>query len=334
MVIQKDMASVYGLEALLASLGNNISVEVTDRKNDIEEVKGLIDNSNSGADTKIQDLSDKVDANKAITDQTKVDTDKAITDLTTVVTDNKKVSDDGISDLNDKVTLNKSDADGKIDKLQTSLDNMASNLDTDSLDSLTEIVDAFQAGDATLTQAIKDLADARTKIVDDLVAAQEQLDIDIKNSIKENKDTIEANNTTINDLIDAKTKEVTDLANTKLAIANNLSDLENIETARTNINVHSKEETYDLVKTNMATPVTEKLTVTGDDIVLTNAPYNGVILNFSIVRAYDAIGLVHDIPVMADADDPTKYKLLPNYDGQFDGKDVFIQYMTTPIVGA
>lgn len=72
----------------------------------------------------------------------------------------------------------------------------------------------------------------------------------------------------------------------------------------------------------------ESVTVAGDTIVLTNAPINGVVFNFSSVRNIDGGGLAYDIPVVIDGSDLTgkTFTLQPDTASQFDALTVAVQY--------
>ena len=118
----------------------------------------------------------------------------------------------------------------------------------------------------------------------------------------------------------------------KLAIASNLSDVENVATARTNLDVYSKSEASALATSGGAVFITEAKTVTADKIVLTNAPKNGVIFNFATVRHVDSNFVSYDIPVTVTATAGGKEFLLsPNTSGQFDSKLVQVQYAYTAV---
>ena len=72
----------------------------------------------------------------------------------------------------------------------------------------------------------------------------------------------------------------------------------------------------------------QSLVVTSDKIVLANKPKDGLILNFGTVRHVDANGVAYDIPVMVDGTDASgkTYTLLPDSVGQFNTKNVQVQY--------
>ena len=115
-------------------------------------------------------------------------------------------------------------------------------------------------------------------------------------------------------------------------INSNLSDVENVATARTNLDVYSKSEASALISGGGSAFITEAKTVTADKVVLTNAPKNGVIFNFATVRHVDANFVSYDIPVTVTATAGGKEFLLsPNTSGQFDGKLVQVLYAYTAV---
>ncbi len=111
-----------------------------------------------------------------------------------------------------------------------------------------------------------------------------------------------------------------------LEISNNLSDVADVPTARTNLDVYSKEETDDAIGSGGANFITETVTVSSDTITLANAPKNGVISNFTCVRNIDENGVASDIPTTASDDDELVFNIHPDSAGQFDDKDVMVQY--------
>ena len=118
----------------------------------------------------------------------------------------------------------------------------------------------------------------------------------------------------------------------KLAIASNLSDLADVATARTNLDVYSKAESDEAVRLGGAIFVTETVSVTADKITLTNSPKNGIVFNFATVRHIDANFVSYDIPVTVTATAGGKEFLLSaDASGQFDGKSVIVQYAYIPV---
>ena len=115
-----------------------------------------------------------------------------------------------------------------------------------------------------------------------------------------------------------------------LAKSANLSDVANVATARTNLSVYSKSETDVAIRTGGAVFITEVLSVTADKIVTTYVPKNGMVFNFATVRHTDESFVSYDIPVITTGgSDGKEFQLYPNSTGQFDGKDVIIQYAYT-----
>lgn len=126
------------------------------------------------------------------------------------------------------------------------------------------------------------------------------------------------------------TNRQNDTANS-LRKANNLSDLSNTATARTNLDVYSKAEVDATVSSGGAIFITENITVASDTITLSHEPKNGVIFNFATVRHTDSNFVSYDIPVTVSAN-PLVYNLSPDSTGQFDGVAVTVQYSYIPSV--
>lgn len=98
-------------------------------------------------------------------------------------------------------------------------------------------------------------------------------------------------------------------------------------------------DTYSIAETNEAIRlggaifVTEVKAVTADKITLTHAPKNGMIFNFATVRHTDANFVSYDIPVTITATAGGKeLQLYPNTTGEFDTKNVTVQYAYIPVV--
>lgn len=77
---------------------------------------------------------------------------------------------------------------------------------------------------------------------------------------------------------------------------------------------------------------TEVLNVVADKIVLTHAPKNGMIFNFATVRHTDANYVSYDIPATITLVGESEFQLHPNVAGEFDGKNVVVQYAYVPTV--
>lgn len=110
-----------------------------------------------------------------------------------------------------------------------------------------------------------------------------------------------------------------------LEIANNLSDVADVATARTNLDVMSSTEVTTAIGAGGANFTSESVTVATDTITLSNAPKNGVIHNFGCVRHVDVNGVAFDIPTTATAD-PLVFNIHPDAAGDFDTKAVTVQY--------
>ena len=96
---------------------------------------------------------------------------------------------------------------------------------------------------------------------------------------------------------------------------------------------YSIAETDEAIRLGGAIFVTEVKVVTADKIALTHAPKNGMIFNFATVRHTDANFVSYDIPVTITATAGGKeLQLYPNTTGEFDTKNVTVQYAYIPVV--
>ena len=111
----------------------------------------------------------------------------------------------------------------------------------------------------------------------------------------------------------------------------NLSGVTDASTARSNIDVYSTSEVDLAIANGGSIFVTEVTAVASDSITLAHTPKNGVIFNFATVRHTDANFVSYDIPVAVGAT-ANVFNLSPNSAGEFDGKDVVVQYAYVPSV--
>ena len=128
--------------------------------------------------------------------------------------------------------------------------------------------------------------------------------------------------------------EVTRANNAEATLAAGLSNLSGVtdaSTARSNIDVYSTSEVDLAIANGGSIFVTEVATVASDSITLAHTPKNGVIFNFATVRHTDANFVSYDIPVAVGAT-ANVFNLSPNSAGEFDGKDVVVQYAYVPSV--
>lgn len=118
----------------------------------------------------------------------------------------------------------------------------------------------------------------------------------------------------------------------KLDKSANLSDVASVSTARTNLDVYSTTEVDALVTSGGAIFITESLLVTADQITTTYAPKNGVVFNFATVRYTDINFVSYDIPVTLVGGQTNVFNIHPNTTGEFDTKNVLIQYAYIPTI--
>jgi hypothetical protein len=191
------------------------------------------------------------------------------------------------------------------------IDNALSNLDGAALDSLTEIVTAFQAADSTLNGAITTLAASAGTGLSDEVARATAAELLLTNNLAAEATTARAAELLLtNNLATEVTARGTD------------------EAAQT---VMLKAYTDEAVRVGGALPKLESLVVAADKIVLSNAPKNGIngIMNFATVRYVDSNGVAYDAPVMLDGSDVSgkTYTIAVDTSGEWNGKSVSVQYV-------
>ena len=163
-------------------------------------------------------------------------------------------------------------------------------------------VDALQGNDSLTTNG------------NTLTAAVNELDGEIGNLVS-------LTTTVTSDVVGA----INEVNASKLAKTANLSDLDSAPTARTNLDVYSKQETEDLIQAGGAVFHTDVLTVISDQITVTHEPKNGMLFNFGTVRHTAGDGISYDIPTVATVD-PLVFGIAPDIAGQFDGLTVVCQY--------
>jgi hypothetical protein len=191
------------------------------------------------------------------------------------------------------------------------IDNALSNLDGAALDSLTEIVTAFQAADQTLNGAITTLAASAGTGLSDEVARATAAELLLTTNLAAEATTARAAELLLtNNLATEVTARGTD------------------EAAQT---VMLKAYTDEAVRVGGAVDKTEMVTVgTGDKIVLSFAPKNGMdsIGNFQTVRYVDTNGWAYDADLILDGTDVSgkTFIVSTNEAGEWNGKSVKVQY--------
>lgn len=118
---------------------------------------------------------------------------------------------------------------------------------------------------------------------------------------------------------------------TKLAKSENLSDLSNVATARTNLDVYSKSEIDAQVQNVVVSSMkykSELVPVSGDLITLTHAPIDGSVLNNEFVIHTDSENNSFFIPVtVTETAGGKEFLLQPDQPNQFNGSSVRVQYL-------
>jgi hypothetical protein len=193
----------------------------------------------------------------------------------------------------------------------------------------------------TLVAAINEIdghADANATAISNETSARTSADAALQSAINTNATAISNETTartgadnTLQANIDAEEAARIAADALDLKIASNLSDVENVATARTNLGVYSTSEVDSAIATataNIMNVVSEQVVVSGDLITVSEVPANGVILNFNTVRYVDENGNSFDIPVTLTATAGAKeFQLHGDSAGQFDTKTITVQYM-------
>jgi hypothetical protein len=175
------------------------------------------------------------------------------------------------------------------------IDNVLSNVDGVALNSLTEIVTAFQAADGTLNGAITALASSASTAVTTEATTARAAELVLRNNL-------------IDEASAARAAELL-LSNNLIAEA----------TAR---------------NAQAAVPVLESLVVTSGKIVLSAKPQGGMvgIMNFATVRFIDNGGVAFDATVAVDTADTTGKTYTVLTDGaNWDTLTVSIQYLKAAV---
>ena len=193
-LIASQLASTDAQAIINTDTGNTLSTEVTDRTNadaalstaiDTEETARL--NADSIQNAAIaQEIVDRVasdntlTANIAAEETARLNADNIQDAALTAEASTRGTADTNLQNNLDAEEISRTDADAA---LQTSIDNIISNTEPAALDSLTEVVTAFEAADSNLNQAITDLADARAAALGTESSTRAANDIILQNNI-------------------------------------------------------------------------------------------------------------------------------------------------------
>jgi hypothetical protein len=188
------------------------------------------------------------------------------------------------------------------------------------------------------------VADAITSHVDAAVAA-------LKGDVTSAMDTLGEVETAIADEASARNTAVSDVQSTLIGLietevaARELAILTEIAARDTAISVETAARATSESDLNTALrayansvaaqggsiPVLESALVTGDSIILANAPKAGIngVLNFGTVRYVDGSGVAYDAPILNDATDTTgkTFTIAVDTSGQWNGLSVSVQYV-------
>jgi len=325
-VLLRNKSTIYGLNTDLSNLTAADAAEAL-RAAAAEEANAaavaLEQGTRTSEDARIEAV---VASNKGLSEAADSTLQGNIDTLSSTIDSNKSASDAATALVQTNLDSEIGSTNTDVTNLNARVDDVLSNIDATSLDSLTEVVGAFQAADSDLNQAITDLAAARQTAMTAHIAealtknnAQDAEDVRIEGKLDSAVATLTASNST--EKARAEAAEAL-----KLAIASNLSDLADKGVSRTNLDVYSKAEVDSGIGSGGAVFKTETLTVSADGITLGFAPKNGVLFNFSTVRHIDANGVAYDIEVSPVVGQPKQFTVNGDSAGQFDGKSVVVQY--------
>lgn len=327
-IIKRKKSTIYGLDSdlqalnlvdtnetnarILADTGldNKISDEVTLRGTEVTRVEGIITTNKNAIEQSL--------ASEVSTLDNKINT--AITDASSGSDTVQNNLDTAVASINVTTT-----------DLRADLNNTISNTDPAALDSLTEVVAAFEAADSNLDSAITDLAADRTSKLAAAVALQDQANAEHNVRDGELQDDIDAEVTARTTAV--SNEETARIAGDALAVkkADNLSDLADAAISRTNLGVDSSAEVTEKVRVGGSLPILETVVVSNDTITITNIAKQDIIANYSTVRHIDANGVASDIPVSVNVAGSKVYNLYPDETGEFDGLNVSVQYDYIPV---
>ncbi len=190
------------------------------------------------------------------------------------------------------------------------IDNVLNNVDGVALNSLAEIVTAFQAADGTLNGAITSLASSASTDLTTEINARTTADTALQTAI-DNEATARINADAV--LQTAITTETAD----RIA-------------ADTALDTSLKAFATEAVRTGGAVPEMETVVVSSNKIVLTNAPKNGSkgVMNFGRVSYVDVNNVENLAPVTLDLTDASGKTFIVNTDvaSEWNTYSVQIQY--------
>jgi hypothetical protein len=302
------------LTALSTSVKTNLVLAINSVKSDVD---GLNTASNQAV---TDEATARANADTAL--QTELDATQAGAGL---AVDGAYVANGSANFIATAVSLN--DADVKLDAalkaeevralaaeaaLGVRIDNVLSNTDAAALDSLTEVVTAFQNADSNLTQAIQDLSAAATTDLDAEIAAREAADLVLQGNIDSNTAAITAEATRATTAEGVLTTNLAaEVAAREAAIAQEVIDRN------------------EAIRIGGSLAKLESLTVSGGKITLTYEPKSGLngVMNFGTVRYFDSSnGHSYDAPLVATAN-VKEFTVSTDTAGQWDGKSVQVQYV-------
>lgn len=352
MIVQRNTSNIFGLDATLTNLttkGNTLEARIADEEsraaseeqrietkleNNVERLEGSIGANNTSSINRDNFLQGKLDIIQG-SDATDGSIAKAEKNAKEFAQSLVGVANENVNTIENVINVinGSSDTDGSFRKAIKDVIGAA----PEALNTISELADAINNN--------PDLYNTITALISsNISAAKDELKGSVSqafDTFKEIEDALSKINgaDNISGSIAKSEKNAKEFATAEIVAERtraenielgkmdkdgNLSDVQDKNAARLNLNVYSKSETDASIRLGGAIFVTEIQNVASDKITLNHIAKNNMIFNFSTVRHVDGDMVSWDIPVTNISG--AEYQLHPNYTGQFDNKPVMVQY--------